>query len=556
MKLKNDFKKALELFIFALAMIPVMDVNAMGISSKEQFFSNINLNTDIVNFSENQYWIIGTDQEGVNPIENNITLFQKNDSTLKKSFGQNNKYSSSFLKDELFNLYNKVNIEEKKFITPRQLDPTVDGYSDTVMNDQYFWALSFDEMLKVTGTARTYVDKYWTRTSLNNDRVYVINPGGDVNYGTRNISDRMVRPAFNLDLSSLYFASSANSENDKLSLESKKLNNVTTLDDNIKLTFKDDSLNLKIDSVIDKFQTKQTPLQVSYSNATYGENIYLSAILRDENNDIKYYGKIDLVSESGTGQISIPFDNVDYGSYQLEIFVEKINGDTISDFSSEPYVTDITVTNEIMISSDIENGKVETSQNGANSGEKISLNVLADKGYQLDTLKIVDADNNEIVIDNNTFIMPNTYVTIYATFKPVEYQFTSGENAIYQGTDLVFTLDGEYDLVDKVLLNDKELDQNHYIITEGSTIITLKDEYLKTLDVGDYELTLTYTNGSSDTTTFTIDDDNQNVVTDDTIDNPKTFDGILFYVVLGLVSIIGLAGAGIYFKKYAYIKTR
>ncbi len=34
MKLKNDFKKALELFIFALAMIPVMDVNAMGISSK------------------------------------------------------------------------------------------------------------------------------------------------------------------------------------------------------------------------------------------------------------------------------------------------------------------------------------------------------------------------------------------------------------------------------------------------------------------------------------------------------------------------------------------
>lgn len=149
MKLKNDFKKALELFIFALAMIPVMDVNAMGISSKEQFFSNINLNTDIVNFSENQYWIIGTDQEGVNPIENNITLFQKNDSTLKKSFGQNNKYSSSFLKDELFNLYNKVNIEEKKFITPRQLDPTVDGYSDTVMNDQYFWALSFDEMLKL-----------------------------------------------------------------------------------------------------------------------------------------------------------------------------------------------------------------------------------------------------------------------------------------------------------------------------------------------------------------------------------------------------------------------
>lgn len=187
----------------------------------------------------------------------------------------------------------------------------------------------------------------------------------------------------------------------------------------------------------------------------------------------------------------------------------------------------------------------------------IVINALSNKGYELNTIEVYDSNNQKIELNGNEFIMPNSDVTISVTFKPIEYKFISGENAVYQNTDLVFTLDGDYDLVDKVLINGIELDSDDYIIAKGSTVLNLKDEYLKTLDFAKYKLTVTYTNGSSATTTFTIGEE-QNITTpiEDTVDNPNTFDGILFYGGLGLVSIIGLATVGIYFNKYAHKKAR
>ena len=224
--------------------------------------------------------------------------------------------------------------------------------------------------------------------------------------------------------------------------------------------------------------------------------------------------------------------------------------------SENPYqISNITIDNAT-------NGKVEytVDDNGL-----VTLVITADKGYELDTLS-VKGSNGELTVTNNIFMLPSDgAVTITTTFKPINYQFTDGEDATYQGTDLVFTLNGDYDLVDKVLINGKELDSSNYTITEGSTVITLKDEYLKTLDAGTYELTVTYTNSSSDTTTFKINEkeeittpveDNQDMNKEDTVDNPKTFDGILFYIGLGLISIVGLVGVGIYFKKYANNKAR
>ena len=207
----------------------------------------------------------------------------------------------------------------------------------------------------------------------------------------------------------------------------------------------------------------------------------------------------------------------------------------------------------INVSSD-NNGEVYYS---GKENNVIVINALSNKGYELNTIEVYDGNNQKIELNGNEFIMSNSDVTINVTFKPIEYKFISGENAVYQNTDLVFTLDGDYDLVDKVLINGMELDSNDYTIAKGSTVLTLKDEYLKTLDFAKYKLTVTYTNGSSVTTTFTIGEE-QNITTpiEDTVDNPNTFDGILFYVGLGLVSIIGLATVGIYFNKYAHKKAR
>ncbi len=197
----------------------------------------------------------------------------------------------------------------------------------------------------------------------------------------------------------------------------------------------------------------------------------------------------------------------------------------------------------------------------------IVIKVLADKGYKVDTINVYDSNNQKIEVNNNEFVMPNSDVTINVSFKPFTYQFTSGENEIYQGDDLVFTLDGEYDLIDKVLINNQELDSKNYVISDSS--VTLKNEYLKTLAAGIYEITVIYTNGMSDTTTFTIekengvqeddqsdlennqsDLENNQSVLEDKADNPKTSDGILFYIIFGLISLIGLVSTGIYLKKY------
>lgn len=231
-----------------------------------------------------------------------------------------------------------------------------------------------------------------------------------------------------------------------------------------------------------------------------------------------------------------------------------------NEFSFRPIIT-IDRNDYVINIEKVEHGSIHYT---IDSDANVTVVSTPDRGYELDSLEVVDENGKTIELNNNQFALPDGYVSIYATFKPIEYHFIAGENEVYQDEDLVFTLDGEYDLVDQVLVNGKELDSSNYTITEGSTVLTLRDEYLKTLDAGNYELTVTYTNGSSDTTTFTIDDeevtipaeDNQDVVSEDIVNNPKTFDGILFYVGLGFVSIIGLIGVGIYFKKYAYNKTR
>ena len=209
----------------------------------------------------------------------------------------------------------------------------------------------------------------------------------------------------------------------------------------------------------------------------------------------------------------------------------------------------------------IKNGEVtyEINENGL-----VTLDLVPNRGFELGSITVKDDNGNNITLTNNTFNMPKSNVTINATFKPIEYKFTSGENSTYENEDLTFTLDGDYDLVDKVLVNNIELDSSNYIIKEGSTVITLKNEYLKTLSAGTYNLTVAYKNGTNTTTIFIIKDKQQEItnITDkdnikdnnnENINNPQTYDNILFYVLLEIFSVIGLVSAGIYLRR-TYLK--
>ena len=55
----------------------------------------------------------------------------------------------------------------------------------------------------------------------------------------------------------------------------------------------------------------------------------------------------------------------------------------------------------------------------------------------------------------------------------------------------------------KVLVDDKEVAAENYVLTEGSTIVTLKTSFLKTLGVGEHKLSVVSTTGTAETN-FTV----------------------------------------------------
>ena len=69
--------------------------------------------------------------------------------------------------------------------------------------------------------------------------------------------------------------------------------------------------------------------------------------------------------------------------------------------------------------------------------------------------------------------------------------------------DLSFRSSAPIDFFQKVLVDDKEVAPENYVLTEGSTIVTLKASFLKTLGVGEHKLSVVSTTGTAQTT-FTV----------------------------------------------------
>ena len=69
--------------------------------------------------------------------------------------------------------------------------------------------------------------------------------------------------------------------------------------------------------------------------------------------------------------------------------------------------------------------------------------------------------------------------------------------------DLSFRSSAPLKYFQKVLVDDKEVAAENYVLTEGSTIVTLKTSFLKTLGVGEHKLSVVSTTGTAETT-FTV----------------------------------------------------
>ncbi|MGO5293374.1 MBG domain-containing protein [Collinsella sp. LCP21S3_A3] len=69
--------------------------------------------------------------------------------------------------------------------------------------------------------------------------------------------------------------------------------------------------------------------------------------------------------------------------------------------------------------------------------------------------------------------------------------------------DLSFRSSAPLAFFQKVLVDDKEVAPENYVLTEGSTIVTLKASFLNTLGVGEHKLSVVSTTGTAETT-FTV----------------------------------------------------
>ena len=69
--------------------------------------------------------------------------------------------------------------------------------------------------------------------------------------------------------------------------------------------------------------------------------------------------------------------------------------------------------------------------------------------------------------------------------------------------DLSFRSSAPIEFFQKVLVDDKEVTAENYVLTEGSTIVTLKASFLNTLGVGEHKLSVVSTTGTAETT-FTV----------------------------------------------------
>lgn len=137
-----------------------------------------------------------------------------------------------------------------------------------------------------------------------------------------------VRPAFNLNLSSVLFTSAA----DGKSAGASGLAAVSSYSgSDWKLTLLDSSRAFAASDAIQGGNT----VAFSYSGAQTGTNEYLSAVIVTGDDTIAYYGRIlQLDAASGKASLTLPDGVTLGGATKLYVFNEQYNGDRQTDYAS------------------------------------------------------------------------------------------------------------------------------------------------------------------------------------------------------------------------------
>lgn len=142
-------------------------------------------------------------------------------------------------------------------------------------------------------------------------------------------------------------------------------------------------------------------------------------------------------------------------------------------------------------------------------------------------------------------------IGIYIMYDDTNVYYKFLDNTEKQTYDLAkrniitYKIDADLSKLVDVYLNNKKIDKKYLETKEGSTIITISNDYLKTLKVGNYNIKVLFNDGEANTVLKVINSKQK---------NPNTADNIIKFVVIGGISLVGMIGVSLYIKNKKYNK--
>ena len=251
-----------------------------------------------------------------------------------------NEYAGSTLQQKMVSLAEAIPEKEQAVIRPKDI---TEGITGQEVKAQKLWAFSQEDSIYLYRNSCKYAAQWWTRSS---NEVYgygswTIHPDGRSGSALNVDYDAAVRPAMELDLSSVLFISAA---------EHGKVADLTTpiaeyAGDEWKLTL--------YDSDRDDFTAKTvlvngSVLEVEYKNAKVGDNEYISAVIKDADGSISRYTRVvqlDGTTNGTRGRAAIDLTGIDMTGKTLCVFNEQFNGDHKTDYAGA--LREVKLTDEI-----------------------------------------------------------------------------------------------------------------------------------------------------------------------------------------------------------------
>ena len=251
-----------------------------------------------------------------------------------------NEYAGSTLQQKMVSLAEAIPEKEQAVIRPKDITKGITGQE---VKAQKLWALSQEDSIYLYRNSCKYAAQWWTRSS---NEVYgygswTIHPDGRSGSALNVDYDAAVRPAMELDLSSVLFISAA---------EHGKVADLTTpiaeyAGDEWKLTLHDSDRD---DFTAKTVLVNDSVLEVEYKNAKVGDNEYISAVIKDADGSISRYTRVvqlDGTTNGTRGRAAIDLTGIDMTGKTLCVFNEQFNGDHKTDYAGA--LREVKLTDEI-----------------------------------------------------------------------------------------------------------------------------------------------------------------------------------------------------------------